>query len=836
MTEYYDENGRDQELTAPKCDEEKTTHEMTDHEHGRDHAPMAVKSKPAFESTDVTELERYGNAFDLIPLRRHDKRPLEEAWPDSSHDLASMRAHMRNGCNVGVNLNSNDRIIIDVDPRAFEIDDDEVIIDSFEKLLDDFGLRDRIAQWPCVVTGGGGRHYYLRKPRDLKLAEKISGYPGVEFKGSKGRQVVAAGSVHPETGRVYRWDLEGGRDFSAELPQCLIEALTRRGKQNAGTRVKAETVAWQNDAKAKGIFEPELVEQLLDTLDPVEFQEYDDWIKIGMACHHASDGHAWSEFLSWSVDDPEYSGREEEIERHWQSFGTSKRDVKLVTYRSLLKSVEEYGGKGKEKALDAARHAVACADFEDEVLDWTPPKPSGPETVAQEQARLLASLNGEFFTVLRAGKYAVGWQRKNKMYGHDEVQFYSESAIRKHLDRNTVRVEKDGDVKRVPLGKWFLAHPGRRHYDDIVFDPMPGAVHDATLNLWSGWSVDPVEGDWEPFRRLILDVLCSGDLEAYHYVLNWCARMVQRPHLPGEVVLAFVGAKRTGKGTFGRAMTQLAAPNGVHVIQQSQLTGKFNAHLAMKIALFADEAFFTGDPQQASTMKGLATEDSFLAEPKGVDAFRVPNMLHIVMASNSEWVVSADQEEQRFAVFRVKAENAKQFKRDIGYGVLFDERGQVKASILSAFLHEMLQRDIAGWRPQEHIPETEGLVEQRLETLLQDPRVRWWYRCLTRVVPGHDRMSRGWQHRELIAGPFLKQEFYREYQEMIEELPYVRKRHKLEALAKWLRATFGYGMDARAENNRKAWLLPPLDQCRRDFEQVFKVGSIDWEEAEAEYY
>lgn len=73
----------------------------------------------------------------------------------------------------------------------------------------------------AVATGGGGWHLYYRHPGGPLLGA-LPGRAGVDVKGDGG-YVVAPPSVHPGTGRAYRW--AGARPVS-EMPPALAAALT----------------------------------------------------------------------------------------------------------------------------------------------------------------------------------------------------------------------------------------------------------------------------------------------------------------------------------------------------------------------------------------------------------------------------------------------------------------------------------------------------------------------------------------------------------------------------------------------------------------------------------
>ncbi|MGA6149905.1 bifunctional DNA primase/polymerase [Stenotrophomonas sp. NPDC077461] len=239
------------------------------------------------------------------------------------------------------------------------------------------------------------------------------------------------------------------------------------------------------------------------------------------------------------------------------------------------------------------------------------------------------------------------------------------------------------------------------------------------LNMWKGWSVEPRPGDWSLLRELIRDVLTDGDAASFEYVLNWMAFMFQHPERVAEVAVAFRGAKGTGKSTLGRALAKLAGASGLHIANPSQLVGRFNSHLQNCILLFADEAFWAGDKAGESVLKALVTEPTLIYEGKGRDAVMGRNHVHIVMASNNDWVVPAGMDgERRFAVFNVN-------ERRLGDKEFFNALNrQLDEGGLAGLLHDMLARDLGDWHSRESVPQTEALAEQKL--MSQSAEESWW--------------------------------------------------------------------------------------------------------------
>lgn len=162
----------------------------------------------------------------LIPLhvwnavdskgRDRGKTPRDGAWQAREYDSQGvLQIADKEGINIGVRLPAS-VMVLDVDPRNFPEGRD-----SLAELVADAGLDLSLA--PHTVTGSGGHHYWFTKPADVSLLDTLEAYAGVEFK-SLGRQVVAAGSVHPN-GRHYEWDdlapplseMPGGASWSSPM-------------------------------------------------------------------------------------------------------------------------------------------------------------------------------------------------------------------------------------------------------------------------------------------------------------------------------------------------------------------------------------------------------------------------------------------------------------------------------------------------------------------------------------------------------------------------------------------------------------------------------------------
>ena len=188
----------------------------------------------------------------------------------------------------------------------------------------------------------------------------------------------------------------------------------------------------------------------------------------------------------------------------------------------------------------------------------------------------------------------------------------------------------------------WLKNPRRRQYiNGVTFDPSNRAAPDGVLNLWQNFAVKPKPGDWSLLRAHIETVLCSNDPVRYNYIMGWLAQMFQHPDQQGEVATVLKGGEGIGKGTLAKVIMRIVGQHGLAISNAKHLVGNFNSHLRDVIFLFADEAFFAGDKQHVGALKSLITEPYLTVEAKYSNAVQVPNFLHVLMASNEEWVIPA---------------------------------------------------------------------------------------------------------------------------------------------------------------------------------------------------
>jgi len=379
-----------------------------------------------------------------------------------------------------------------------------------------------------------------------------------------------------------------------------------------------------------------------------------------------------------------------------------------------------------------------------------------------------------------------------------------------------------GDDKEMPLGLWWIRHAQRRQYDRVVF--VPGRDVPDAFNLWKGFSVEAKPGKCDKFLDHCKRNICSGNEDVYRYLVGWMATAVQYPDQQGHVAVVMKGKKGAGKGKFANTFGRLFGRHYLQVVDAKHLVGSFNAHLRDCSILFADEAFYAGDKKHESILKSLITEDTLMIEGKGVNAITARNYLHIIMASNEEWVVPAGTDERRFLMLEVGNENL----QDRAFFSAIDE--EMENGGQEALLHYLLHVDLKGFDVRA-VPHTDALRQQQVHSM--GPEEQWWY---SKLLDGEVFAGEGWPPYIVcssLAYDFVQ--YLRTY-----NLYYRSGATKLgQALKRLLpngvdRVQLGRSMmviteagEQRTIDRPRAYKLPTLEEARAHFDEHFG-GPHNW--------
>lgn len=246
------------------------------------------------------------------------------------------------------------------------------------------------------------------------------------------------------------------------------------------------------------------------------------------------------------------------------------------------------------------------------------------------------------------------------------------------------------------VNRW-LEDPDKREYDRMVF--RPGLeVSPREFNIFRGFAIKPVEGDWSLMKELLM--LCVNEEQgAYDWVENWLASLFQKPHQKTQVCIINQGRKGACKDTFwGLVLDMIGKTHSFNTsTPEHNLFARFNSSIANKLLNKIEEGNFQVNKANEDIFKALITSETINLEQKGHDSITMDNLMNFVMTTNHEVPILISDDERRFAAFKASDKRV----GDIPYWTSVYKRLETeKEKILSAYMYHLLNKDIKDFCPR----------------------------------------------------------------------------------------------------------------------------------------
>lgn len=324
---------------------------------------------------------------------------------------------------------------------------------------------------------------------------------------------------------------------------------------------------------------------------------------------------------------------------------------------------------------------------------------SSGEVLSDDEIAVLEEINRTFTHVTIGGKHKVVSLKPSQTGGVSHV--FEDLSQFQHYFHHKPR------VARKLAGSAWLSWSGKNYKPGGVgFYPVPDKCPDDVFNLYEGLALEPIEGDCTVYLNHLLQVVCAGNEEAYQYLIQWMAHIIQKPDEKPSVAIVMKSVPGTGKGTTVKPLLQILGQYAAHINGAGHISGRFNSILANKLLVFADEVTIH-KPSEADRLKAIISEPTFNLERKGIDAEPMPNFARLIFASNSTQVLQAGIRERRYLVLEPspeKAQSREYFDR------LYSWLNDGGAAKLLWYLKGV---DLSGFDPQR-APQTDALREEIL--------------------------------------------------------------------------------------------------------------------------
>ena len=145
------------------------------------------------------------------------------------------------------------------------------------------------------------------------------------------------------------------------------------------------------------------------------------------------------------------------------------------------------------------------------------------------------------YAVVRTSTTHILFQRSETAFELDTRSSF------KNFHENDFFINSEGKSKN--KATFWLKHPLRRTFENIVFDPVRPGDYDGNFNIFKGFAVSPEKGDCSLYWNHVKEVICNNHEESYQYVRRWMACVVQKPTLLATA-LVLRGLQGTGKNKY----------------------------------------------------------------------------------------------------------------------------------------------------------------------------------------------------------------------------------------------------------------------------------------------
>ena len=449
----------------------------------------------------ITELDSLPAAWALVAVG-NDKRPYQPEWQKNPLTRDQLATGILAGRAVAIGViagpQSGGLLFVDHDGLGAS------------EVLEQIGapLRELPKSW-AVTSGRDGRLqiiYQVPEPfwptiKTTKLRSSIKGEQ-LELRWA-GCQSVVAGA-HPITG-AYRW-MKGRSpaDLPAAIaPSTLLQQMQRKQPDPAPLLRIPET----DSTRAR---------DFLDRIPAADADDYDTWVKVGMALHSAGDDSLLQDWIRWSAT----SGKFEPgiCQAKWKSFNASSGGVSLGTLAHLA------GHEKSRPVITSERPSKDSHPREQEQLT-----PRTDKLLKLESNELLSLLRQQLGDQLRWNIFTQTIELNQKPIQHID-HFYLQLA------QQGVKVSKELAADVVHVVALENPHDPVREYLEHVADNVPLVPIDTLATAY----LRPTDQPGSLYDAMLKATLIAA------------VRRIFEPGCKHDSACVLMGPQGCGKSTFWR--------------------------------------------------------------------------------------------------------------------------------------------------------------------------------------------------------------------------------------------------------------------------------------------
>jgi hypothetical protein len=441
----------------------------------------------------------------------------------------------------------------------------------------------------------------------------------------------------------------------------------------------------------------------------------------------------------------------------------------------------------------------------------------------------LQILQAEFAILELSGKHAViqhsdlAW--KPGMKTAPQLRLYQGADGKLVLRRRIEKISATNHPNE--LINDFFNNPQTPVYKNIAFSPLPQPMD--TLNLWIGSTILPKQGSWLTVMQFLRDVICSGDQNAYEYLIHYIAHAIQKPEEKPGIMVVLLGGEGIGKGTVEQILRRIFSATTLLVSDVNSVVGRFNAVLERSYIVYMDEAVFKGDIRLTERLKSFVTSQHIQIEEKHQPERSIESYHRFFSASNAKHFAQIDPDNRRMFYLKV----SEQFKGNTRY---WDNLyAAMSNGEMEAMAYDMMQIDLSSFHIRNR-PESSELLIQKIESLPSFER--FWFDCLWKAETcSLSAFYKEIRHEDWRLGGFWPTQdildCYLKIARSAQRYQSVTSKNISDSLEK-ICPSVNHTRKSISGSRSWGYDLPTIEIARKEFEVYLGGSKIDWPDLEGQ--
>jgi hypothetical protein len=506
---------------------------------------------------------------------------------------------------------------------------------------------------------------------------------------------------------------------------------------------------------------PDQVNSILENYPPHNL-DYDEWLRVGMAIYHQTEGNGYEKWMRWSEQSPKHDARQ--MKTKWRSFGGSS---KPVTMASIIKAS---GGLAQSAVVSADSQVALTLEAEAEqvsdrktysafkqrvqALNDTQLSPDIRsllakivyEVYAKDAGMGLRELKSSFKplkkariaqdeeTAIDCPEWLDGW-----VYGEADCLFINTNladyaikreAFRAKFDRMPEPVALETDAANFALNMVQIPTVVRGMYwpGQPALFKNEGKDHVNTYYPSGIAPCDMIDQDGQTVIDLFLQHVRNtiSDEREGNLLIDFMSYVYKNEGSRVRWGMLLWGIEGNGKTYFFHVLQQIMGRNAT-VINTSMIERPFNDWAVGSRLIGIEEIRISGTNKWRvlDQLKPMISNDSIAVEPKGATRYHAPNFASYLMTTNHQDAVPMSDNDRRYCVIFTKhreqddlfAQHGGKEQAGEYFDRLFSESNR-RADAIARFLLDHKVSD--EFNPHGRAPTTAGLAEMKKANVSDD--------------------------------------------------------------------------------------------------------------------